>query len=460
MLTSTYRADRSTADLKEELTGRRDACFVWLCNFEVEQQWARGHVGLPTVNLSTTTSTVHRMEQLGALLADPADYLLLGQALDPDYRNYVEHIGFDPPTELVAGDVTGRGTTSAVLASPEVRHALRRLAEQGAYLMPMGCSADEQKIAEATGIRLAVPDAAVCERVNSKIYSRRLVEELGLRAIPGHCCETVADLRAALGPSAALPVIVKEAYGVSGKGLVVLDSQKKVARLLRMVEQRSSRSGDERIDVVVESFLAKRFDLNYQFTIDRAGRVRLNFVKEALTAGGVHMGHIMPAELTGAQHAEIEDAAERIGARLFADGFFGVVGVDALLGADDLVYPVLEINARLNMSSYQGRVTERFLRPGHCALAKYYPLRLAAPLPWSRISDVLGDLLPPPVEGTGMVVTCFGTVNAQASRTSGDRPFDGRLYSVLFAEDRAALATLDTRITDALSVLSIEGGRS
>lgn len=450
ILTSAREADRYAADLKEELTGRRDACFVWLCNFEVEQQWARGHVGLPTVRLSTTTSTVHRMEQLGTLLAGPGDHLLLGQALDPGYRDYVESIGFQPPAELLADDVTGDGTTAAVLASHEVLVALRRLGEQGAYLMPMGCSADEQEVAEATGIRPAVPDAAVFERVNSKIYSRRLVEELGLRAIPGHCCESVADLRAALGPSAALPVIVKEAYGVSGKGLVVLDSAKKAARLLRMIQQRGQRTGDERLDLVVESFLAKRFDLNYQFTIGRTGRVRLNFVKEALTAHGVHMGHIMPADLNAAQYAEIEAAAMQIGERLYADGFVGVVGVDALLGADDLVYPVLEINARLNMSSYQGRVTERFLRPGHCALAKYHPLRLAAPLPWSRISAALGDLLQPPVDGTGMVVTCFGTVNAQAQASA---PFNGRLYSVLFAADRAALAALDSRITDALSVL-------
>ena len=457
ILTSPRQADRYAADLKEELTGRRDACFVWLCNFEVEQQWARGHVGLPTVKLSTTTSTVHRMEQLGALLADPGDHLLLGQALDPGYRDYVESIGFAPPMELLAPDVTGAGTTAAVLASHEVRSALRRLGEQGAYLMPMGCSADEQKIAEATGIRPAVPDAAVFERVNSKIYSRHLVEELGLRAIPGHCCESVADLRAALGPSAMLPVIVKEAYGVSGKGLVVLDSEKKVARLLRMVEQRSRRTGDVRLDVVVESFLAKRSDLNYQFTVGRTGRVRLNFVKEALTAHGVHMGHIMPADLTAAQYAEIESVAMRIGERLHADGFVGVVGVDALLGVDDLIYPVLEINARLNMSSYQGRVTERFLRPGHCALAKYHPLRLAARLPWSRISVALGDLLEPPVDGTGMVVTCFGTVNAQAQTAQTAAPFNGRLYSVLFAPDRAALAALDSRITDALSVVEAGG---
>jgi hypothetical protein len=442
-----------TAELKTALTGDPDACFVWLCNFEVENQWARGHVGLPAARLSATEPTVRRMEQLGALLADPSDHLLLGHPLDREYRAYADQLGFTLPAELVAGG-TDLGTSSAVLDAPDVLVGLGRLGEQGAYLMPMGNSRDEQRIAELTGLRLAVPDADTFERVNSKIYSRRLVEELGLRAVPGHCCETIAELRAAIadGP---WPLIVKDAYGVSGKGLVVLDGPVKAARLLRMVEQRGRRTGVDRLDVVVERFLAKHFDLNYQFTIDRAGRLRLDFVKEALTARGVHMGHVMPANLTRKQLQDIEVATERIGARLYADGFFGVVGVDALLGEDDLVYPVLEINARLNMSSYQGPVTERFLRPGYSALAKYHPLRLREPVAFHDVRDALGDLADPPVDGIGAVVTCFGTVNAQAGTST---PFDGRLYSVLFGPDRDTLAALDSRIEGALGSLTVAGG--
>jgi hypothetical protein len=441
-----------TAHLKAALTGDPDACFVWLCNFEVENQWALDHVGLPAARVSATEPTVRRMEQLGALLADPADHLLLGHALDREYRAYAAQTGFTLPAELVAGG-TDLGTSSAVLRSSDTLGRLARLGEQGAYLMPMGNSHAEQRIAELTGLRLAVPDADTFERVNSKIYSRRLVDELGLRAVPGYCCETIAELRSAIadGPR---PLIVKDAYGVSGKGLIVLDGPVKAARLLRMVEQRGRRTGVDRLDVVVERFLAKRFDLNYQFTIDRDGWLRLDFVKEALTARGVHMGHVMPANLTQDQLKDIEIAMERLGARLYADGFFGVVGVDALLGDDDLVYPVLEINARLNMSSYQGPVTERYLRPGYSALAKYHPLRLREPVAFHEVLGALGDLADPPVDGTGAVVTCFGTVNAQAGTST---PFDGRLYSVLFGPDRYALAALDSRVEDALSVLTVAG---
>ncbi|MFF9086030.1 ATP-grasp domain-containing protein [Streptomyces sp. NPDC014991] len=446
-----------TADLKEALTGDRDARFVWLCNFEVENQWARDYVGLPAARVSATSATVQRMEELGALLAEPADCLLLDRPLDDGYRRYLEKTGLGAPVELVTRDPAGAGGTSrAVLDSPELMDRLRQLARDGAYLMPMGNSLLEQRISQETGLRAAVPNAAVHERVNSKIYSRRLAGELGLREIPGFCCETVPQLRHALdqGLGDGGPVIVKDAYGVSGKGLLVLDSRKKADRLLRMVERRAHNTGDDAIHVVVERFLPKRFDLNYQFTIDRAGGVRFDFVKEALTSGGVHLGHVMPADLTPAQHETLTEAAEALGARLHKDGFFGIVGVDALVGADDLVYPVLEINARLNMSSYQGRVTERFLAPGGTALARHYPLRLTTPVSFDEVAEALGDLAEPPSAGTGAVITSFGTVNAQSG---GSVPFDGRLYTLLFAARREELTALDQRVARSLARFGTSG---
>jgi hypothetical protein len=435
-----------TADLKEALTGDRDACCVWLCNFEVENRWARDYVGLPAARVSTTAATVQRMEELGALLAEPADYLLLDRPLDEGYRRYLEKTGLGAPVELVTREPAGPGGTGqAVLDSPELLDRLRRLARGGAYLLPMGNSPVEQRISRLTGLRAAVPDAATYERVNSKLYSRQLVEELGLREIPGFRVVTVAELRHALdlGLRDGGPVIVKDAYGVSGKGLLVLDSRAKADRLLRMVERRARNTGSDAIHVVVETFLAKRCDLNYQFTIDRAGRVRLDFVKEALTSGGVHQGHLMPARLSPAQHETVVRATEALGARLFRDGFFGVVGVDALLGVDDLVYPVVEINARLNMSSYQGRIVERFLEPGGTALARHYPLRLAEPVAFEELAGAIG--LEPP--DAGVVITCFGTVNAQSGSGA---PFHGRLYAVLLAADREELDALDRRVTRSL----------
>jgi hypothetical protein len=198
---------------------------------------------------------------------------------------------------------------------------------------------------------------------------------------------------------------------------------------------------------VVEEWLPKRCDLNYQLTIDRDGRVTLDFVKQALTEGGVHKGHVMPAELTPAQLAEISDAAATIGKRLYADGFRGVVGVDAIAGADGKLYPALEINARLNMSTYQGSVVERWQPPGHPALARHYPLRLDGPRTFRQLRAALGPILEPAPDRR-FVVACFGTVNANANTPP---PFAGRLYAVLVAADHRRLGELDRAAQHALT---------
>ncbi|WP_239074303.1 ATP-grasp domain-containing protein [Streptomyces sp. SID10853] len=399
------------------------------------------------------------MEELGALLGAESDFLLVQKPLDSSFRDYAAAIGLTPPTELIPENrPEGAGTAAAVLSSPHLLTRLRELADGGAYLMPMGTSAEEQKIAEETGLRLASAGSDIAEKVNSKIYSRRITDELGLRSIAGRCCENAGELADALtwGLTDSPAVIVKEAYGVSGRGLIVIDSPKKADRLLRMVQRRAAQSGSDRIDVVVERFLKKKADLNYQFVIGRDGSVYFDFVKEALTENGVHKGHLMPAGLTSAQSTEIEQAAYAIGARLFADGFFGVVGVDAILGADDLVYPVLEINARLNMSSYQGHAIDMLAPHGGTVLAKHYPLQLDRPLAFEDIRAVLGPYDGLDENTTGVVINCFGTVNAQARVSPAG--FDGRLYTLLFAPDKERLLQLDTAATARLARLSTKEG--
>jgi Pre ATP-grasp domain/ATP-grasp domain len=436
--------------LKERLVGDAHAPLVYVCNFEAERQWAGGHVGLPGVRLASAPAVVQRMEELGALLAGPEDYLLVKHGLDDGYLRYAEELGFAPPTVLRPENVAqDRSTTEDALDSPGLLGTLAELGTRGARLLPMGTSVLEQKLSETCALPLAGPPADTAERVNSKIYSRRQTGQAGLREVPGHCCETVSDFAVALrsfGPDR--PLVVKDAYGVSGRGLVVLDSPAKVARILRMVERRAERTGDDRLEVVVEHWLTRRCDLNYQLTVAADGAVTFDFVKVALTESGVHKGHIVPAELDSGQLDEIRNAADLIGGLLYRDGFTGVAGIDAVVGADGTLYPVLEINARLNMSTYQGGVTELMQPPGYAGLARHYTLRLGAVCSFDQIRAALDQA--PREAGARTVVTCFGTLNA-AAPAAGQAPFDGRLYVMLFARDRARLGALDASTQQALA---------
>ncbi|MBP2702772.1 ATP-grasp domain-containing protein [Microbispora sp. RL4-1S] len=438
--------------MKKALTGSPDTPLVFLGNFEVEDQWARGEPGLPRTSFSAGAAIVNRMDEFALLLAGEGDHVVLKEAPDDDHLAHLEELGIALPEILTAArNDPGATVTRDALADPGLLRTLSGLAGAGALLSPHGTSEAEEELSAAARLPLVTPSAAVCKAVNSKIYSRRLADETGIRQATGWTAGTLAELADAVAAARSLlaagrSVVAKDAFGVSGKGITVIDDERRLDRLHEMILRRARKSGDQRAALLVEEWVAKKADLNYQFTVYRDGSSHFDFVKEAITEGGVHKGHRIPADLTPAQVAELEETSRTLAKRLAADGFWGVVGVDAMVDPDDRLYPVIEINARNNMSTYQVRMQELFMAPGQVALARQYPLRLARRLPYARLRAALDDLLLAGPGGAGLLVNNFATVNAGA----GDGPFDGRLYGLLLAPDRAALAALDREIAGRL----------
>ncbi|MBH0242936.1 ATP-grasp domain-containing protein [Streptomyces cavourensis] len=446
--------------LRTALTGSPDAPLVLLGNFEVEEEWARDEPGLPRVAFTAGSAVVHRMDAFTLLLAGKNDHVVLKAAPDPDHLGYLEELGLDlPRVHTVSGGDPGQTVTRDALADPALQETLRALGPD-ARIVPHGTSVREEELSGLTGLPLGTPPAALCKAVNSKAYSRAVAEATGLRQATGWSCGNLTDLDAAFEEARFLlrvgrRVVVKDAFGVSGKGISVLADERRLDTLRRMIDRRAARSGDDRVVLVVEEWVDKTADLNYQFTLGRDGSVHFDFVKEAITEDGVHKGHRFPARLTTLQLDAVRHAVEVLGRRLAADGYFGVVGVDAMTDPQGGLYPVVEINARHNMSTYQTRLQERFLGPGSHALARHYPVRLRTPLAFGRLRTLLGELLFTG-SGSGLLVGNFATVNAAA--TEDGAPYEGRLHGLLIGDSPRSLERTDEAITARLAALGQEDG--
>ncbi|MFJ6215755.1 ATP-grasp domain-containing protein [Streptomyces sp. NPDC092296] len=459
------RFPRFTDRLRTAL-GAPGAPLVLLGNFEVEEAWSAEELTLPRFSADSGAAVVNRMDEFTLLLAGEQDHVVLKSAPDPAYLAYLTALGLQlPQIHAVAEHCRRpeRTVTLDALDDPELLERLGSLGRSGARLLPHGTSAAEKRLAERAGLPLATPGAELCKRVNSKIYSRRLAEQLGLRLAPGWACETLDELAQAFEHARKLlgegrRTVVKEAFGVSGKGITMLDSERRMDRILTMVAAQARRSGRDRIAFVVEEWVENLGDLNYQFTVGKDGSVHFDFVKQALTEGGVHKGHRFPARLTDPQSAAIVEVATLLGPLLAADGYHGVVGVDALLTADGGVLPVVEINARNNMSTYQARLQEELLGPDQVALARHYPLRLDAELGFDRLRTVLDGLVLDRPGGTGLLVNNFATVNAGRDLRPGES-FDGRLYAMVVAGSAAELTEIDEGVSARLAAEGVAGAR-
>jgi D-alanine-D-alanine ligase-like ATP-grasp enzyme len=454
-------SDNFNARLKSAVVGTADASLVFMGNFEVESRWAIGELGLRGVAFEAGRAVVNRMDEFALLLATEADYVVLKQEPDEGYLKYLAGLGLELPRIITpASQDPRRVVTEDALADPATVARLSQLANEGCWLSPHGVSALEEQLSRRSGLPLAAPSAAICKAVNSKIYSRRLADELGLRQAPGWACDTFAELDEAVAGARALlsldrRVVVKDAFGVSGKGIAVIETVDRLHRLHRMITRNMALSGRPRVGLVVEEWVAKEADLNYQFTVSRDGAVRFDFVKQALTDRGVHKGHRFPASLTTAQLDELHEAAQRIGERLAGDGYFGVVGVDAMVDAEGGLYPLVEINARNNMSTYQSLLEATFAGAGTVALARHYVLRLRTELAFEELRRLLDGLLLDRDTGYGLLVNNFATVNAAVAvrGTATERSFDGRLYGIVVARSTEELTALDHEIATRLAAL-------
>ncbi|MFD9623364.1 hypothetical protein ACFWB2_39975 [Streptomyces virginiae] len=414
-----------------------DAALVHLGNFDVESDWARGEIGMLPPRADSPDPLASRMAELALLLGNENDYVVLQTQPDHDYISYLRELRLSVPHILTVDDPEFKGNlATAALASPRLTAQLADLARAGAHLVPHGVSRDVEALARRAGLPFAAAPSARCKQVNSKIYGRRLADALRLQQPAGSACESIDELQAAVAEARRLldrgaSVVVKDAFGVSGRGLIVVDTHRHLDRVARLI---TARAGDHtRVGIIIEEWVTRHADLHYHATIGRDGGVSLDCVLETILSDhGVPMGNRAPTAITRVHHAELARCAAVVGARLYSDGFFGTVGVDAMVGPAGL-YPLVEINARHTLCTYQIQLRERFLADQGTSAARYYPLRATR---FAELRERMGDLMFDRRRGTGLLVTgCMA----------------GRLHGLIFAEDEAEAGELDDEISQALA---------
>lgn len=438
-----------TTRLRRAATGSSATRLSFIGNFEVEEQWARGETTLPRVGSAQGQAIVNRMDEFALWLGAADDVVFLKSDPDSDYLAALRDLGFDLPRIRIVGEPTAdRNITEDLIADEAAADPEKQLADT--WLLPHSVSVQERELADRLGLRIAAPDAETCKRVNSKVYSRRLADEHGIRQAEGATATDIDELSTLVAVGHRMladgrTVVIKEAFGVSGKGISVIDTPAKLDRLAAIVSRRAAKN-DGRAAFCLEEWLPKAQDLNYQFTIDRDGTAVFDAVKVAVTRNGAHRGHSYPAQLHDHHVEEVEAAMGRIAADLAADGYFGVVGVDALIDTAGTLYPVLEINARLNMATYQAAIDEIVAADRRRARAKHFELRLDRPIPYRVIHDVIGDAAYSRDDPNGLIVNNFATVNAAFELLDGCARAPGRLYGVLLGDTEEALDRMDELI--------------
>ncbi|HYH86273.1 MAG TPA: hypothetical protein VEX60_12530 [Pyrinomonadaceae bacterium] len=221
--------------------------------------------------------------------------------------------------------------------------------------------------AEVGAIVQALPFEIVV-RVNSKLWSHALEVELGTAQRGAALAATFEELKEAVARECPGPNdkwVVKSPHGfaardrVLGRGPLLGEPQAKWARA-RMARGET---------LIFQPWLEVIREYGVALEISQDGSFEFQGVSDLRTNGaGTGTGYVLGRPPSPERMTELERIASLVSQRLFREGYYGPVGIDALEHAGGL-HPLLEINARYTM--------------GFVALAVERSLKPSAPIFWS-----------------------------------------------------------------------------
>ncbi|MDT5262654.1 MAG: hypothetical protein QOC61_1658 [Acidobacteriota bacterium] len=233
---------------------------------------------------------------------------------------------------------------------------------------PWGWTRSAAEAGERGGSKVSPIPFDVVARVNSKLWSHALEVELGWSLKGSATARTLEELceaaaRACAGSQAKW--VIKSPYGFAARERVLGRGPRVEGPQATWATKRLARGET----LVFQPWLEVVREYGVVLEIGRDGSHLIQGVSDLQTNGaGTGTGYILARPPAPRRMAELERTAAVVCKRLFAEGYYGPAGIDAIEHAGGL-HPLLEVNARYTM--------------GFVAVAVERSLKPSAPLFWS-----------------------------------------------------------------------------
>lgn len=365
-----------------------DSIVVWMLNIGVEQYWN----GSKKICKDTKEDiVVNHVEELNLLIACKQDYLILRRRPDEAFLRALEKEGYEIPTIICPTlEDESKSISELVLEDEELLSRLTQIATcKNAYFVPYGVSVNEMDIAKKCNMQLIGGSHEKSLIVNNKIFSKKVARDLELPVAKGIVCHSGSEIQEAYNTlkKEYEKIVVKMPCNSSGQGIWIVDDERKLRSTVMIVERLMRTQGID--EWLVEGWLTKKLDLNLQVYVSEDGETECFSVKEQIIDQALYIGSVMPARISDAQLKQCEEYGVKIGHYLYEKGFSGVFGIDALITADDVIIPIIEINGRFTLSTYISFVQNKY--PNRCIYAFFERFRAGEDFNYQKLTEILGD---------------------------------------------------------------------
>jgi len=246
----------------------------------------------------------------------------------------------EPPEALLEQEARSRDV-ELLMTNQVRRHETREFT-------PWGWTPRVIEVGERLGARVNPVAFDVVRRVNSKLWSHNLEQELGV-ALPGAwLAATFDELETATAracPGAQDKWVIKSAFGFAARERVLGRGSRIEAAQATWARRRLAQGET----LIFQPWLEVVREYGSVINIPAQGEIEFVGISDLQTNGaGVGAGYLLGRAVEPERRAELKRIAAIVGERLRREGYTGAAGIDALEHANGL-HPLLEVNARYTM---------------------------------------------------------------------------------------------------------------
>ena len=417
--------------------------------FDAERFWRDPNLAkLPSFHDPEMENIVMAMDELLFPFCEAQDRLITRYRMNVCHKAYLHEIGFkflSNSTDLESPDVGSAGRTANIfdlLTSADRMGDMDLYLLDGARLSPFAIIPGADRTAARYGLEQDFPAIETVQTVYSP-------EEL---------------LTSSLNLLNQGPFLIKDEFGVSGKGNLLIESEAILQRVTSYVADQCSKGKTVRF--IVEPFLRKELDFSCQFHIDPDGSYRHISVQQLVNHNFAYQGSYTADDrlLHMLQEAKYFDVMKRAARELYRSGYHGDVCVDSMLLTDGRIVPIVEVNARRSMSLIKHYVDRYLKKHDTAGSMTHVNLQFACDVSFDQLLESLDreGVLYKPDRGFGILPLSANTllINKVVNECKGirNKQVKGRLYYSLI-EGEWDNERLIAKVKEVLSSLSFKIAR-
>lgn len=378
-----------------EVNSKHAAPSLVMGNFDAESSWRPAHLAtLPSLPNRFEHSVIGVMDELLFLLCEQHGVVITSEPMNPVQMAYLQSIEFSFQNHAIHTTVKQDSSADLDVYSALIHPTMMPLCESYISqlpIVPYAVLPSTESLFHHYGLSSNFPSADIVKAVNSKLYSHDLAKSIHADA-PGQAVYSSEEMLLTAKQYIAehSKIVVKDPYGVSGKGNLVLASDAMVERIFQHLT-RQEQAG-RKVQLLVEPWLNKHTDFSCQMRIRQDGATVFHSI-QVMDNRGLNYGGSFEANESFIHQLESKGyfiAMEQVASELYKEGYFGPVCVDSMNLIDGSIVPIVEINARHSMGYLNDRLNRHISPKGQQGML--VPLELRLP-EWAKDSAAYETLL-------------------------------------------------------------------